>query len=421
MLTYIEQLVFKFYQPQIYRPILFITALIALIGCGGGGGDSEGDSEVSAAGINSFSINSSNLKSNIDANGDGQISFTINAQTTAFQIVAFTDADQIRVSSLRKPDGQTVQISENSTLSRASSFQNSPIAFNYPLMPSDAVNAGTYTLSFKAQNKKSNNPIADKTIRATSVVKSDADTQNGSLALNVILSGAVTDVEAVDTLHNVIDISQEILARANLKLSVSFIDYREGPNDIPSPALGDPLYESLSNQYQGINLLIAHTVQNLSGRTMESGAAGNGAAIPTTRSAIAISFREAAGPDGVFDDRKGDRGALEEGSRSQETQHAGSEIAKIILQYLGLPESVTFNGSRLTSTDLYSSTDSCTSTGGDCQENTDASGNILFDYPLPIGSQRRFLGFGDRENDFIVRDRVTKEQREAANLSVLVN
>lgn len=403
--------VLRFYSPAVYRPILIATALIALFACTKNSDEEVEFVEFAETGVEDVAgptILERGITATTAEDGTAEISFLLPEGISAFQVIAHTGADTIRVVHLTGPDGRSLWNGENTrdqALSQSWVPQPSPVTFNFPLLGSRPLAEGSYRLRYEVENIGDESIVASD-ISATVLIKKDLTPESGVLLLNVVYSDIIADSKiSRDGVEAGLNIAVEILRNAGIESRVNISRRTVFASILPDPELGDPMYQDFARDLPaGINLFFGVDADGLSGPRNEISLSGAnpGPALPSPRSAIVISVSKAAGNDGEFDSSSSDSTV----ERDSEIRYIGEAIAHETLHYLGLRDTVTFDGNLAVSSDLLDS-EKCP-TVETCQENLGASENIMFPYPLR-----------DDESDdvarFFPRDRVSTQQRLLAH------
>lgn len=143
------------------------------------------------------------------------------------------------------------------------------------------------------------------TAEVSVVLKSDVDLETGTLQVNVVYAGTTgDDPDVVQAIDEGLRIWTQMYASIGIELLVE--TYRwDGASALEAPGLGDPeAYQEISDQspFGGVNVVI---VEDILAQRDIYGYAGDipGPMVASSRSGVAINIAEAAGTDGVFDDR----------------------------------------------------------------------------------------------------------------------
>ena len=347
-----------------------------------------------------------------DAQGRGSVSFRIAEGVTHFQLITHTTGATLGLAALVGPSGEVLIAGDTTRVSGATQFTSGPNVLNFPVPGVTApIQAGEYTAFYVTENPGGDD-VGSARLRAEVVTKSDADPSNGTLKVDVVFHGAIKDsVETIDGINSAIGIFRQIYERAGLLLDVERYEI-QGSTPIPNPRSGDVFYERLSAQTRPNSLLIvfANQVSNLQAPDGQSAVSGSlpGAFVPSNHSAIAVDLQAAAGFDGRFDFSSDEFGGFSDREDRNEIRLLAESLVFSTGQYLGLFETVTLEGDIVSSTDLLD-TEKCINRTA-CQNNKGANGNIMFPEPL----ERRF---GDIEDEFFPRDRISAGQRAVLHSS----
>ena len=386
--------------------LLALLASVFLVNCGGGGSDSGG----SEAPPSSLQLTDTVISSQATALNTVTFSFPVAPSTTAAQLVAFFPNGILQLRSLSGPTGPLSLASLTSGAQSATNPSNQVSTVQLPLVGTTLV-PGTYVATFDIATSTFS-PIPPGTpIQARLLEKTDSDLARGTVQVNLVLVGPVAGSEELQRdLREAADKARAVFNQADIELSFEFIGV-DGPETVPDPRLGDPLYEQISNvaRQQSIHIAIAGDVRGLDGEeqalaisTMESQPG-----VPSTRSVSALSIREVAGSDGRFN-FQGD-GASQ--IFDDEIEVAGEEIAQLIGHALGLQHIIELDGDRVVRTDNLNDTPSCV-TFVDCREERDIRENFMFPVLLAIPGEGRKT---------YSRTRITTEQANRLHQSILVD
>lgn len=242
-------------------------------------------------------------------------------------------------------------------------------------------------------------------ITGTVVAKNDPFLQGGTLRVKIYLVGTlVQSSENRGAINQAIQVWREIYAAAGINLEVTLEDVVSGTGILPAPNVGSLFYATNAaaaapytlHLYVGAG--ISQTADTSPGNTFPSELLGiaasiPGAAIPTIKSAVALSLVAHYGPDGIFS--------------NNELEIFGSTMAHEAGHYLGLFHTVEFAGdsdNTYVPGDLFPDTVPCFTTT-ECIS-TGASGNLMF--PSAIAGQ-------------VTQRDLSLNQRQALNLQVLVD
>ncbi|MCO6431920.1 MAG: hypothetical protein J5J00_13760 [Deltaproteobacteria bacterium] len=410
----IFKLMMAFYQPRVYRPILFLSVVIALISC-----TNSSDNDNPPPGTAPSSLGALQERE-VSENRTVDFEFDLGGEIAAFQLVARNENEQLRLVEIEDPEGNLVFDSTralDNRLSGAGSLQNSPVTYNYPQLSSQPLLVpGTYRARFELEPAEFNSDSDEVIISSVSLdllTKSDGDLLTGTVNVNAVLSASAAGSRNIrDAVEEAFRISQKMLSRFGVQLHIEFFNLPELPETLPDPMAGDLLFEELAAATEGgINIYIASSVPSLGGQREYVSAiegASPGALIPSPRSAIVVDINRAAGEDGLFDhsDEEDDSDIDD-----SEVRLLAENVTHSLLSYLGLSDTVNFSGSTVASSDALDS-EKCTSLDA-CQENKGANGNLMFPFPLE-----------DEDSDqdkFFPRDRLSPQQIELLQRSVALD
>ncbi len=378
-----------------------ICAFTLLTGCGGG--DPRLEERNEDALVQSQQVYSGTT----NAQGEASISFEIGAGTSAFNATILSSTNyKFTLQELRDPNGK---ILENTfTLSRKTGNDISvvpPLAVNHPYDPSirQRIPSGTYTLKLSTNSKKG----VLFTLAVTTKNDSIDYSRNATVFVNAILTGAVaSDVKNSESVRVALGKAQGFYRDWGFNLAFKVIERKDLPSILPNP--NDPssnnFFEGVSAEYPStINLLFAVDMQELNFRDNRFAEGGFTPlpAVPSGRSAIALSLRRLAGSDGMFDDRNKRDDYSNDSSGMQiyddETLQMATVIAHEIGHALGLKNTVDLNGERVVDSDTLTDTESCIDLDN-CQARDEIPENIMFPFSLRKQRLSRFREFWARTN-----------------------
>jgi hypothetical protein len=403
------------------------TILLAalLINCTSGGGSTPGD------GSSSPNLNTLQTVTVTNELGEGTVEVNVPAGYSAFQAMALTPVDKqkIHVSRVVAPNGK-VLIDDDTTLavSDAVTYRETVVAVNLPLLYSN-ITQGSYLVTF--QLKKKNESKADPTIvgvelPVTIVLKRDANLSAGALRVNIILVGPVADsIDMRDGFQNAFEIWKQTYGDAGITLDPRWYDWA-GNSELPDPESGDAFYEQIANTVRpnAINIVVGNDFKGGNGRENKYSmpAAIPGPATATPWSAIAVSGLNITGSDGKFNygNPNSNSGSREPGATQtvdDEVRLAAEEMGRSTARYLGLQDVVVFDGSNVTTADLYSDTPSCTSTAN-CRVSGETAGNLMFPFPV---QEYPDSGNNNTQRTYYQRNDLSPQQSAALNRSILVD
>ena len=343
--------------------------------CGSGDGSSGGSSD-SSGGSAALSTTSQTLSSN--GSGNAQFNFTVQSDTTAVQLVASTSATSITLTSLTGPGGANMLASNVTEVSSALSVQPGGNSFSFPTLQ-NSIQAGTYTANYLVQSRiVAGSGQGGASVNLSVVQKNGSTSSGGTLPVNVVFVGPTSgDQDTFDSIQGCVQVWQATFAQANITLDVQYYNF-DGPNTLPSPATGDPLYAQISaaTRPNAINMVIGVDVANLSGPENEDfGTAGGipGSILPGEHSAAAFSILRVAGTDGRFNYS----GSGSDQKWQDEIEVGGQVMAFLAGEYLGMQPAVSFQGDKVIATDRIPDTATCV-TEIECENNSEPRDNFMF-------------------------------------------
>jgi len=382
---------------------LLVVAICLLSACGSSGGDGS-DSLEAQIGLDSQSQTGTS-----SAGGQVVFNFNIPPGSSAFQITALAESQEIELLSVTGPTGDILTTADIETTD-ATALQADINTFNYPTL-SNGVAVGSYQATYQLTTRNGRNLSPDVKVTFTTIVKSGETIDSGELLLNVVFVGPVAEsTEILNNIESAVGVMQEIYATVGISFDVQYYSF-EGPEELPDPRNGDMLYLSISQAVRpgAVSLLMGSNVSNLSRNSgTQFGIPGGtpGPAFPSLRSVSVLSISAVTGGDGLFD--SDDRGAFQLGD--SEVRVAGEELGRLVAHYLGLQDPVTFSGSTVVSTDRIVDTESCINRI-QCINESQPRGNFCFPQTVSV----------DGGNDkYYARRYVSPQQGELMKRGVLM-
>ena len=366
----VYEIVINFYRPAVYKTILFASLLVSLVACSSSSG-SSGDDGGSFPVRSSFSVQ-------LDESGRASTTIDVGPNTTSLQIFGAVASGAIRVTSVQAPNPSTTAVLQRDL---ARSYGNLPLgraaAINLPMLNDIGdLPEGSYRIGFEALESES------RSISVSALAKQDSDLGSGTIPVNLILHGSLVNFgDTRSQLEFSFGVVQEIFDRADLKLELNVYDNPAGPDILPDPKLGDPMYEAMSSTLpKGVNVHVALYIDpiDFSNNVLASAGSVPGTFEATPHSAIAAGIFVATGDDFQFD--TGQRVA-------NEARLFAEGIGHEILHYLGLADTVLFEGEfgNVLANDQLDSAKCVTEI--QCRRDRLAAQNIMF--PLVVNSARR--------------------------------
>lgn len=381
-------------------------------GGGGGGGSGGQDASVSVdpgptAG-GSTTRDSAAFSGQSASDGLAALALTV-ANTVSFQIVTETVDTSHYVSTLSLLDpaaGLRLDANDNEPPVTLGLFFDSAInALPYPTREADEdVVPGTYSQALGIGRNSNGNIVGlSSAFTGEVIAKNDPNLNAGTLRVNVFYFGTEAQKGSTKTaVDTAIGIWRDIYRNSRaISLDVREFDI-SGTGILPLPPIGSTFYldniTAANVPQDAVNVFLGEDI-SADGTTIPGNPLGAfgvaptipGAAVPTTRSAVAVSLIEHEMGDGVFD--------------NDETALLGETLAHEVGHYLGLFHPVEFDF--LTGTfsegDSLSDTINCT-TSGECVAQGTAENNM---FPTPVTG--------------VVQRDMTSEQRGVMNLQVLVD
>lgn len=389
--------------------LLYVACLsVTLVGCTSGGSDSaDGGSDVPPA----VSLNVSNLSASTNENGQLTYTFSVAADVPSFQLLVFPGANQIKLVSLRNGQNEISLTPLEHSWQTPKDFSAQLNVLNFPF-PGASLSPGTYSATYQlVDGTATDTPLGFTSVDAKIVTKRDSNLSTGRVGVNVVLVGPLGGSQDLrDSLTEVMTNVQSTFSAASLTLDIAWFDV-DGPDNLPDPRSNDPFYDQLSKSVRpnAINIVFGTDVFGLSDPdfrySISSG--DGGAAIPSVRSASAVSIFAVAGGDGKFN-FDGDGGQQ---VHDDEVRLASEEVAQLIGHYLGLSHTVENDGNRTLSSDALTDTPSCV-TLVECREEKEVRENLMFPFPVDILESNL---------DTYRRNDLTEQQKAVIQRSVLVD
>ena len=396
-----------------YCTFLQSISLSLLVGC------THETSTVSTTSQNQLSFDIKSTSTSANETGIVSSIIEIPAGTTAFQVALFGDFDlQYKFISLIAPSGQLLMNTDDLLAATGEEEASGPpIVFNYPsnIATSRHLQEGNYNINFQVQAKngkpKANSPVV---VSYLSRGGSGDYSRSAVVNVNVILAGAVADdIRNNSSIMSALAKVQTIYEQQSIELALNIIKRADLPTVLPNPNddKDNVIYEQISNSYPfAVNVVFGADVTRLStpnNRFAESGFIPI-PAMPTSKSAVAISVEELAGNDGEFD-RDRNESNLDYQIFDDETLQMATVIAHEIGHALGLKNSVEIQGERVIDSDVLSDTPSCVEENG-CEVQRPANENIMFPYSIKKHGT---------DNEFWTRDKLTNQQAIIIKQNVL--
>jgi hypothetical protein len=336
-----------------------VSLLLVLAGC------SKGFLEEELAGMRHLTTR---LNSNVG--GTAQIKVPVLRQDSALLATAQVDPPlQVHF--------RLVEDARGSEVFRAFEWNDSPYSktnggfvadvatLNWPVHEDDpGLSEGKWRLEFGVVDGQQRYTAAP--IFLDVLLKDDDEFDSGELAVSIVYT---EDLEDDDSLREAVDQAREIWRDlyAELGLDISFESYGFPAEDLEAPAFGsERAYIDIAGDTEprSVNLVISDSIEGVDEEIF--GIAGDipGPLVPTTRSAVQISSRLAAGTDGEFDD--------------EDIRLLAETMAHEVAHYLGLfhPVEATWDA-----WDVLEDTPECDSMG-ECEG--DLGDNLMFPYPVCI-------------------------------------
>ncbi len=377
--------------------------------------------DLNAPDVNQVSFNQKSVEGVIQADGTITVQFELTEPQTSMQLVAQDAARSLRVLSVVDPKGRELfdasdPFDANST--GADQLQPRVNVLNLPVISRANLRdlaAGVYSATYaSALPTPAPNPPVEDIFSLTVVSKQDQDVTVGTVPLLVYVPSAIADSDdSSEAVDNALSAAAEIFQGAGLRLEYKVIRDSTLPSTLPNPSAGSALYKSYSEKRPGrVLMFIGVSVDRLQSPLNRIGQAGSspGALTATERSAIAISLSAASGSDGVIDSEQDRR----DPRHTSELRLLAETISHELMHYLGLQDTLTFNGSSVVASD---STDSpkCPTLEA-CRLDEDAPHNVMFPYPLNRTDEGN--GRPRDQDDLIPREFVSTLQEVALQLAL---
>lgn len=360
--------------------LILCSIVLTFVSACTSGSDGDGGEIDSGGSPAPVVLEERSLTTTTDENGLATFSFTVDSNIKAYQLAVHPQEFQTRLVSLNDNQGVVplgpLEAAYRGPLTLASSIN----VLNFPFSPFNVVRT-SYTAKYLLFDPNSQSPVPFAEISADLLINKDSDLNHGTVAVNIVLVGPVAGSDDTrDSLESVVSKAASLLGAGNLTLDVEWIPY-PGPETLPDPNSNDPFYEALSKATRphAINIVFGSDVIGLTAQdAFYSISTGDpGPAVPSTRSAAAVSLFAVAGPDGKFN-YDGEGGIQ---VNSDEIRLAAEEVAQLIGHYLGVTHIIESDGNVTTGSDALPDTNSCI-TIVDCRVQNDVRDNLMFPWPL---------------------------------------
>lgn len=380
-----------------------------LSACSSGGGDDDSDPD-NTLGENEFSIGATT-----DSQGLAQVEFNVPGGTSKFAITAESNAPFVSVSSVTSVASASARARTPTQLNgteraiggeRAAEFENGIVTKNVPSLPGDTpVSAGGYFAEITTAVLfigGSFVPSTNTDVTLTITNKSDGDLQAGILPIHVVYVDALAQEPSTKSAvgHALEEMSKIYGEQAGIQLQISEFDL-DGPIVLPLPPNGSDYYLEATSSLprSGVNIFIGGDVESLPGAgdsILGISPSIPGPAIPSAKSAVAISLNDSKGVDGEFS--------------TEEENLLGETLAHETGHYLGLFHPVELDFPLADAdVDPLSDTPTCDSLDS-CLNHQELIHNLMFAVTVT-----------DDQGDFNRQDQLTPQQKEVLNLYILVN
>jgi len=229
--------------------------------------------------------------------------------------------------------------------------------------------------------------------------RKDTNLRSGSMRMNIFYVGEIgAESSTKSAVQEALREARNILSSsAGISLVVEEFDI-DGPTTVTAPFTGDNLYLNATRQASSpaVNTFIVGDIRG-SGSGSVLGIAGGipGPAIPSRKSAVAISIFTAAGIDGFFD--------------QDDLFILGETIAHEAGHQMGLFHPIDFSGSEVSGVDPLSDTPEC-SFRTQCVNNEALATNLMYPNPLVDNTGRT-----------IRQNRLSEDQRGVLNRYIAVD
>lgn len=332
--------------------------------------DSEDNNENLSVQLLSFSAVS-------DTNGTARSTFSVPAGTKKFQLTASSSTALIRIDSVVDSDNNEFVQPGGLPISTASDFTNGIAVASVPSRDFDpSLNDGATYQVVSTVTDGGGRGQEGETVTYVLSGRDDSNLGSGTLNVNVFIVGSVLHSETsraiIDDAINVMRDTYSNELSTNLNVEVFNV---EGPNLITDPGVGSDFYLSNASlgQSPAVNIFIALDISP--GGLLGVAAAIPGPAFPSGKSAVAVSFANHAGPDGLFS--------------NYEIRLLGETLAHESGHFLGLFHPVEISGILVVGEDPLTDTPTC-STFIDCGEQNGLYTNLMFPFPVSDGLGESF-------------------------------
>lgn len=391
---------------SVTMPLLGGILFLGLSACTSGSSIDDGSS--------SLDVSDSSFSGTTNGSGAVSFEFSIPPGAVSFQL-SLQSGGNVGSIALTAPSGESILSSSSEVGRWSSSDVSSPYVVNYPYL-SAPVPAGTYRVSYNLVTGRNQDPLAGADTRLSVAWKQDSDLNNGTLRVNLVLVGPVSDSEDTsDGLENALDVMKQIYSRAGVSIDPAWYNF-SGPGTLPDPRSNSDFYGDIvtGTRSDAVNIVFGADVDGLGSGEQEFGRTGSipSPVQPSNKGVVAISILEITGRDGRFD-YEDEPGATER--HNDERRLAGEEMARLTARFLGLENLVELSGNSVVRSDSLSDSPSCLTLTG-CRSTKEARNNFMFPFPL-----KEFDNNKSDESEYYARDNVTDQQRQVINRNVLVD
>lgn len=337
------------------------------------------------------------ISSTTDSRGIAKVTFQNPSSASKFMVSAQSKGGYDLTFTKVSGGGQNYLTPGGEEISLANSATTLINSINVPSRAVDKALSGAVSFDVEVRVDVPTDKADEVTFSITS--REDSNLSAGNLNLNVFYVGDIgQENETKAAMTSALAEARNIMSNsASINLTVSEFNIA-GPVSLPMPLSGSSLYESASNTAPSpsVNVFVGGDIAGTAsiGEVLGISAGIPGPAIPSQKSAVAISIFTSAGSDGVFN--------------SEDIRVLGETIAHESGHFMGLFHPIDFSGSLVADTDPLADTESC-SFLTDCVSRVDLIGNLMF--PTPVA---------DGDGSFVRQNKLSVEQKGVLNRYVAV-
>jgi hypothetical protein len=337
------------------------------------------------------------ISSTTDSRGIAKVTFQNPSSASKFMVSAQSKGGNDLTFTKVSGGGQNYLTPGGEEVSLANSATTLINSINVPSRAVDKPLTGAVSFDVEVRLDVPTDKADEVTFSITS--REDSNLSAGNLNLNVFYVGDIgQENETKAAMTSALAEARNIMSNsASINLTVTEFNIA-GPVSLPMPLNGSSLYESASNTAPSpsVNVFVGGDIAGTAsiGEVLGISAGIPGPAIPSQKSAVAVSIFTSAGSDGVFN--------------GEDIRVLGETIAHESGHFMGLFHPVDFSGSLVADTDPLADTESC-SFLTDCVSRVDLIGNLMF--PTPVA---------DGDGSFVRQNKLSAEQKGVLNRYVAV-